>query len=221
MTQEPEPTETRYDARNSETLRVQRIYDRMAPKFDKRLALFERLLWPGGRSWACSHARGDTLEIAIGTGLNLPYYAEDVRLTGIELSPRMLEIAELRAAELGREVDLRIGDAQDLDFPDSSFDTVVSTLSLCSIPDDGAAVREAKRVLRPGGRFVALEHVRSPVFLVRAIQRVLDPIERRLEADNLLREPLDQLVATGFEIESLQRSRWGVMERVVARKPTA
>jgi SAM-dependent methyltransferase len=79
-------------------------------------------------------------------------------LTGIELSPRMLEIGRRRAEELGRDVDLRIGDAQALEFEDQSFDTVIIMFGLCTIPDDRAAATEAHRVLRPGGRLVLLEH---------------------------------------------------------------
>jgi ubiquinone/menaquinone biosynthesis C-methylase UbiE len=75
---------------------------------------------------------------------------------------------------------LLLGDAQALEFPDASFDTVVITLALCTIPDDRAAVREARRVLRAGGRLILLEHVRSPVTPVRAVQRLLDPVMVRL-----------------------------------------
>jgi len=85
-----------------------------------------------------------------------------VRLTGVELSPKMLEIAQRRAREIGLEADLRAGDAQDLPFRGASFDTVVCTLGLCTIPDDPGAVAEAARVLRPGGYLLLLEHVRSP-----------------------------------------------------------
>ena len=98
----------------------------------------------------------------MGTGRNLAFYPRDVKLTGVELSEAMLRIARQRARDVGRSGDLRPGDAQALEFPDASFDTVTCTISLCSIPDDRAAVREVARVLRPGGRFVFMEHVRSP-----------------------------------------------------------
>src|SRR6266542_4358971 len=184
-----------------ETERVLRLYEKEAHKYDREMNFFDRLLFAGGREWVCSQAQGEVLEIGLGTGRNLPYYRADVRLTGIELSPAMLEIARTRARELGREVDLRVGDAQALDFPDESFDTVVCTLSLCTIPDDRAAVTEVKRVLRPGGRFLLLEHVRSPLLPIRVAERLLEPLMLRFEADHLLREPLDHLHAEGFEIE--------------------
>ena len=140
-------------------------------------------------------------------------------MTGIELSPAMLEIARARARELGRDADLRVGDAQALDFPDECFDTVVCTLSLCTIPDDRAAVAEARRVLRPGGGLLLLEHVRSPLLPVRMGQRLLDPLFVRFEGDHLLREPLEHLRTEGFEIERLERAKLGIVERVAARKP--
>jgi ubiquinone/menaquinone biosynthesis C-methylase UbiE len=203
----------------TETERVRRLQDKAAPKYDRTMGRWEKVLFSGGREWVCSQARGDVLEIAIGTGRNLPHYPADVRLTAIELSPQMLSIARKRAADLGREVDLRLGDAEALDFPDASFDTVVCTFALCTIPDDRKAVAEAKRVLRPGGRFVAIEHVGSPVRMVRAVERMLEPITVRLEGDHLTREPLNHLNADGFTIERLERSRWGIVERVLAVKP--
>ena len=202
-----------------ENERVLNYYEDNASKYDKRIGFFERVLFGGGRHWACSQARGEVLEIAVGTGRNLEHYPPDVSVSGIEFSPAMLEIAKQRAAELGREAELRVGDAQALDFPDASFDSVVCTLSLCTIPDDRAAVAEVQRVLRPGGRFLLLEHVRSPVLPIRAGQRLLEPLFVRLEADHLLREPLDHLRAEGFEIERVERSKLGIVERIAARKP--
>jgi ubiquinone/menaquinone biosynthesis C-methylase UbiE len=201
-----------------ETERVRLLWDRAAPRFDKSMGFFERVLFQGGREWVCSQARGDVLEIAVGTGRNFPYYATGIRLTGIEISEEMLDLAGARAAELGREFDLRLGDAQSLDFPDASFDTVVCTFSLCSIPDDARAVAEARRVLRPGGLFLLIEHVRSPLLPARAVQRLLDPLTVRFEGDHLLREPLDHLKTEAFEIERFERLKWGIVERAAARK---
>lgn len=88
-------------------------------------------------------------------------------------------------------------------------------MSLCTIPDAGAAVAEAHRVLRPGGRFLLLEHVRSPLLPVRLAQRLLDPLFVRFAGDHLLREPLEQLRAAGFDVERLERAKLGIVERVL------
>ena len=206
------------EARVDETERVRRIWAKMAPKYDGSMGLFEKLLLAGGRQWACSQAEGDVLEIGVGTGRNLEYYPSGVRLTGVDLSEQMLEIARARARDLGRRVELRLGDAQALEFSENSFDTVVCTLTLCSVPDDGAVVREVKRVLRPGGRFLAVEHVASPVLLVRVVEKLLDWISVRTVADHLVREPLVHLQAEGFNVERVERRKWGIIERVAARK---
>jgi ubiquinone/menaquinone biosynthesis C-methylase UbiE len=207
------------EATKQETERVLRVQDKQAPGYDRKMNFFDRVLFAGGREWVCSRAEGQVMEIAVGTGRNLAHHRDDIELSGIELSPEMLAIAQRTAKELGREVNLRIGDAQALDYPDASFDSVVCTLALCTIPDEGAAVAEAYRVLRPGGRFLLLEHVRSPATPVRLVQRMLEPLAVHFEADHLTREPLDHLVFQGFEIEELERSKWGIVERIAARKP--
>ncbi|HLL57544.1 MAG TPA: class I SAM-dependent methyltransferase [Rubrobacteraceae bacterium] len=139
------------------TERVRRHYDRSAGSYDRIIAWAEKAFFGTGREWVCSRARGEVLEVAVGTGRNLPFYPKDTRLTGIELSPKMLAIARRRASESGIEADLRVGDAHELPFPDASFDTVTATLALCTIPDDRQAVTEAVRVLRPGGRLLQEE----------------------------------------------------------------
>ncbi len=200
--------------RDSETDRIRRIYDRRAatPPSTRRDANLR---------WLCGQAEGETLEIGIGRGRTLPFYPRDVRLTGIELSGVALGTASRLAADLGRDVILHQGDAAALPYPDDHFDTVVFSFVLCTIPDDRRAVAEAVRVLHPGGRLLLVEHVRSPNPIVRAIERLADPITRRWEADHLLREPLYHVLAEGMEIETLERSWFGVVERLAARKPEA
>jgi len=200
------------------TQRVRRHYDRSAKSYDRLIAGFERIFFGEGREWVCSRARGKVLEMAVGTGRNLPFYPREVHLTGIELSPKMLAIAHRRASEIGIEADLREGDAQNVPFPEASFDTVVATLALCTIPDDRRAVAEAARVLRPGGRLLLLEHVRSPFLPVRLLQRVLDPLTVLLEQDHLLREPLRHVQSAGLVVERLERSKLGMAERLAAYK---
>ena len=206
-------------ATTTETERVRRIMDKEAPRYDRQMNFFDRVLFTGGREWACGGVEGEVLEIAVGSGRNLAVYPKGASLTAVEFSPEMLKLAKRRAAEIGTDVDLRLGDAQALEFPDESFDTVICTLALCTIPDPGKAVGEAYRVLRPGGQFRAIEHVRSPSLLVRGVQRAIDPLSVRFAADHVVREPLDYLRPAGFEIQHLERSKIGIVERVVARKP--
>jgi ubiquinone/menaquinone biosynthesis C-methylase UbiE len=130
----------------------------------------------------------------------------------------MLAVARVRAARLGLDVDLHEGDAQRLGFADSSFDTVVCTLSLCAIPDDRAAIAEMWRVLRPGGRLVLLDHVGSNWWPVRAAQRLLEVFTVRTAGEYQTRRPLPLVQAAGFVVEESQRLKAGTVERLAAVK---
>ncbi len=204
---------------SEKTERLKRHWEREAPTYDRRMGYFERVLFGDGRAWVCSRASGEVLEVAVGTGRNFTFYPQGVQLSGIDLSPAMLRIARKRAEELGVDADLREGDAQQLPFADASFDTVVCTLSLCAIPDDRRAIAEMKRVLRPGGRLLLLDHVRASSKVWLAVQRVLEPLSRRFSCDHLLRRPLEHVLAEGFEVEQRERSKAGIVERLSARKP--
>jgi ubiquinone/menaquinone biosynthesis C-methylase UbiE len=199
-----------------ETAKARQVWDRAAPTYDRQIAFLEKHWFTGGREWLGARATGRVLDVGVGTGRNLPHYPPGTTVTGIDLSAEMIAVARQRA---GSSVDLRVGDAEHLPFPDASFDTVVCTLGLCTIPDDRKAASEAHRVLRPGGRLLLMEHVRSPSLPVRSIERLLDPLSVRFQADHLLRDPLDYLAAEGFDVERVERSKWGIVERVVARKP--
>jgi|SRR5579884_2845643 ubiquinone/menaquinone biosynthesis C-methylase UbiE len=199
--------------------RIRRFYDRSAGGYDRGMDFMDRLLFAPERIATCARAAGDTLEVGVGTGRNLPLYPAGVRLTGIDLSSAMPDLARARAEQLSRQVHLRQADAQTLPFADARFDTVVSALTLCTVPDCRRAAAEALRVLRSGGQFLLLEHVRSPIRPVRLMERLLNPLMERFEGDHLLRDPMDYLEDAGFRVERCQRSRWGIVEQVVARKP--
>jgi ubiquinone/menaquinone biosynthesis C-methylase UbiE len=199
--------------------RRRRQYAREAPRYDRQADLAERwLLGSEHRGWACSRATGETLEVALGTGLNLPEYPTDVRLTGLDLTPEMLALARRRALDEGVPVALCEGDVQAMPFADATFDTVVCTWAMCSVPDERAAILEMKRVLRSRGLLILVDHIRSSVAPIYWLQRLMELAPTRNE-DELTRRPLEHVVAAGFTIEARDRSRAGVVERLVARKP--
>jgi ubiquinone/menaquinone biosynthesis C-methylase UbiE len=201
------------------TARQRRVWDKSAPSYDKQIAFFEKIQFGGGREWLGERAHGHVLEVAIGTGLNLPHYPADTTITGVELSPAMLAVARQRAADLGRGVDLREGDAEHLPFDGASFDTVVCALSLCTIPDPAAAIGDMRRVLVPGGRLLLLDHIASTWPPIYAAQWLLERLTIRAAGEHFTRRQLPLVQAAGFEIVETERLKAGTVERIHARKP--
>ena len=199
--------------------RWRRYWDKKSRGYDREMGMWDRVLFGDSRRWACSLASGQTLEVAIGTGLNIPFYPEDVRLTGIDLSPAMLAIARDRAEEEGRTVALRQGNAHSLPFETGSFDTVVCTFGLCAIPDVDMALDEMLRVLRPGGALILLDHVRSASRIARGVQRLLEIVTVPLAGEHFMRRPLEDVRARGLQIQLVHRFKLGLVERLVARTP--
>jgi ubiquinone/menaquinone biosynthesis C-methylase UbiE len=202
--------------------RSRRLWDRMAPRYDRDMRRLEPLLFGrGARPAVCAQASGDVLDVAVGTGLNLPHYPPGVRLTGVDLSPVMLAAAAKRATDLGLIVDLREAEAERLPFDDASFDTVVCTLSLCSVADDRAATGEMHRVLRPGGQLLLLDHVAATNRILLALQRLWEKLTLRIAGDYQTRHPLPLVEQAGFVVTDSRRSRAGTVERLRAVKPAS
>jgi ubiquinone/menaquinone biosynthesis C-methylase UbiE len=190
------------------------------------MGIYSRIIFPRLCDWVLNDPRmaklrkelladvdGEVLEIGFGTGLNLPHYPEHVRrITTIDPNPGMNRIAQRRIARSGIEVDQRVLSGEALPFEDETFDSVVSTWTLCSIPDVERALAEVYRVLKPGGRFVFLEHGLSDDAQVRRWQRWLNPIQRRL-ADGCRLDLDIEAVVRGQPFRDVKVDRF-VMERV-------
>lgn len=148
--------------RNMTQEEIQQAYDQLAPDYD-RMTFVERAVFgiDRQRRRLFDGVSDRVLDVACGAGANFPFLHTADHITGIDLSPRMLDIARHKAGQLGPSVDLRVMDAQQLEFEDGSFDVVVSALSTCTFPDPVAALREMGRVVKPGGRILLLEHGRS------------------------------------------------------------
>jgi ubiquinone/menaquinone biosynthesis C-methylase UbiE len=200
------------------TERWHRYWDKKSGGYDREMQFMERMLFGDSREWACSQASGEVLEVAVGTGLNLPAYPSGIQLTGIDLSEPMLAVARTRAAELGRDVELQQGDAHALAFADATFDTVVCTFGLCAIPKIETALDEMTRVLRPGGKLILVDHVESSSRIARGIQRALEVITVPMASEHFLRRPLNNVKRRAYQIERAERFKLGLVERVVARK---
>jgi ubiquinone/menaquinone biosynthesis C-methylase UbiE len=195
-----------------------RYWDRKSDRYDAEMMRWDQRLFGDSRPWACSKARGEVLEVAVGSGLNLPHYPPDVQLTGVDFSTKMLDLAAERAASLNRAIRLLRADAQRLPLADNSFDTVVCTFGLCAIPDNEAALDEITRVLRPDGLLILIDHVVSTSRFIRAGQWLVERITVPLAGEHFLRRQLPLVRARGYTIVQAERFRHGLVERLVATR---
>jgi ubiquinone/menaquinone biosynthesis C-methylase UbiE len=175
-------------------------YDRMSAGVEKAgLAALRRHLLP--------EADGRVLEIGGGTGANLPFYGPDVAsLTIAEPHEPMARRLERRAAERASSARIVRAAAEELPFDAGSFDTVVSTLVLCGVDDQERALQEARRVLRPGGKLVFIEHVRSEDERTARLQDRVNPLNRLVACCDCNRPTLAAIEAAGFEVSRLERT---------------
>ncbi|GAA1076753.1 class I SAM-dependent methyltransferase [Nocardiopsis composta] len=179
----------------AEGRRQRAAYDAYAERYDAETDWYDRLMLGDGRRLTCARARGDVLEVAVGTGRCLPFYPGGVRLCGLDLSPGMLARARRRARAAPFPVVLVEGNAERLPFRGAAFDTVVCVLGLSGIPDDRAALREMHRVLRPGGRLLLLGHIASGAAAVRLLQRAVQALARGRPDDHQLRRTVPAVTA--------------------------
>jgi ubiquinone/menaquinone biosynthesis C-methylase UbiE len=166
-------------------------------------------------------AEGRTLEIGFGVGSNWPFLPADVEYVGIEPDPHMRKRAAAHVPA-GRELTLSDGNAESLEFPDESFDTVIGTLVFCTIGDPRRALAEIRRVLKPGGDFRFLEHVRAENRLGAAVQDAIRPVWSRLGGGcNPNRNTLALIRAAGFETTGIRNVKVGPLPAIVgaATKP--
>jgi phosphatidylethanolamine/phosphatidyl-N-methylethanolamine N-methyltransferase len=191
-------------------------WDRQAPTYD---FLIKPTEWIVGRRRArlLAEASGNVLEIGVGTGRTFALYRPDVRLSGIDLSTQMLDHARQTAERLGRQVELRQMGAEELHFSDDSFDCVVTSLVFCSVGDPARALAEIRRVLRPGGRLLMLEHVRAVGRLGNLFDR-LEPWYYR-QSCHLNRETAEDVRRAGFEAQHEERWVKGAFMALAATKP--
>ena len=188
------------DTQNSN--KVRRRYNRLAFLYDFIEAPVECLRFEDWRHRLTERISGSrALEIGVGTGKNLPFYPKGVMVTAIDFSHRMLARAHRKANKLNIKVDLKEMDVQHLDFPDHSFDTVFATFVFCSVPDPIAGLQELKRVCKPDGRLLLLEHMRPNNAILGFIFDVLNPMVVRMMGANIIRSTTDNIRLAGWKIQ--------------------
>jgi len=179
---------------------IKRRYNRTALFYD----WMDFMISDNLRKKVIGMARGWVLEVGVGTGKNLPFYPPGCSVTAIDFSPAMLERAIRRAEKLGLTVALLEMDAQHMEFADNTFDTVVATCVFCSVPDAVQGLREIKRVCKPDGQVILLEHIRSENPVWGKIMDILNPISLYLVGSNINRRTVHNVSNAGFKLKEVQ-----------------
>jgi len=180
-------------------------YNRIAPWYDLMEAPLERRRLAAWRSRLRKRITGQkALEVGVGTGKNLPFYPKGVDITAIDFSPRMLKRAQKKAEKLGFKVHLLEMDVQNLNLPENYFDTVFATFVFCSVPDPVAGLKELRRVCRPGGRLILLEHMRPENVILGHIFDLLNWLVIRMTGANINRRTVDNIQAAGWRIQTTE-----------------
>ncbi|KGE17658.1 class I SAM-dependent methyltransferase [Paenibacillus wynnii] len=178
-----------------------RVFDKQATQYEKKTGDPNQKRW---RQHLVSHAKGEVLELAVGAGANFPYYPPGVKVTATDFSKVMLKKAK-RAAKYHRiEANCICSDIEEMDFPDHSFDTIVSTLSFCSYDNPLMVLDKIKRWSKPDGQILLLEHGISSNFAVSAAQKALNPLLYRVYGCHHTRNILELIRESGLEINKVE-----------------
>lgn len=182
------------------TRKLIKLWDRNAGMYDLMSMPMEHMMGFGkARAKLFEELTGEILELGVGTGRNIPYYPEGASVVAIDISKKMISKAEDNAKKLYREVSFEVADVEELPFEDKSFDAVVATGVFCCVPDQVRGFKEAKRVLKEGGKIILLEHVR-PAGLLGKIFDILDPIVSNIMGPHINKRTLESIKEAGLTI---------------------
>lgn len=199
---------------------LREIYDDFAPQYDRHIAWLEHIAGLRNlRRELFQKAIGNVLDVATGTGANFEFFPSSCKITGIDLSPEMLDLAKMRAKKLGKEVHTESMNAEHISFPPGSFDTVASALSLCTIPNPLRALQEMSRVCRKDGQILLLEHGPSDWKIIAAAQKLfVGEWHVRKYGCHWDREPHQLLKQAGLPLRAHRRHFFGVLHVLEAAK---
>lgn len=210
---------THEEISEAETRKTRSRYDRISPVYDLFESLAERSKFSKWRRLLFQQVKGlAMLEVGAGTGKNFPYYPAGLEVTAIDLSEGMLSRARKKLASYpSARINLRIMDVQKLDLEADSFDTAVATFVFCSVPDPVLGLREVRRVLKPQGKLLLLEHVLSKRPVLRSLMKLMNPIIVRITGANINRVTVRNIQKAGFRIEE-EKDLWlDIVKLIVAR----
>ncbi len=197
---------------------VRKRYDRIAPLYDLMEGLVERSRYSKWRELLWSKVEGsEILEVGVGTGKNFPYYSVNAEITAIDFSEKMLSRAREKAKKQNAKVNLQKMDVQNMIFEDNTFDTVVAAFVFCSVPDPMKGLQEVKRVCKPGGKILLLEHVLSANRVLAWLMSLVNPIVVRVMGPNINRRTVENVTNSDLKVEKVTDLAAGIFKLIEAR----
>jgi ubiquinone/menaquinone biosynthesis C-methylase UbiE len=193
-------------------------------KWDFSAGFYDLLAWGPERRWAprkrelFANMRGKVLFVAVGTGQDIPFFPPGRDIVGIDISPRMLAKARNRAARYRGSLELRVMDVHALEFPDRSFDQVVTSCTFCSVPDPTAGLVALRRVLKPGGELYMFEHTGSRIFPFSLMLDLMTPLWKPIGPE-MNRDTVANVARAGFEIRDVSHVYLDVVKTIIASAP--
>lgn len=178
--------------------KIKKRYNRIASVYDIFEQPMELMLFKKWRTEVLSSLKGNCLEVGVGTGKNIPFYTDGIDMTAIDFSEKMLEKAKDKAYVLKKDINFIHMDAQNMDFKDNTFDSVFTTCVFCSVPDPVKGLMEIKRVCKPDGQIIMIEHVRSEKKVIGLIMDIFNPITVNLYGANINRKTVENVRNAGF-----------------------
>ncbi|GGE23526.1 methyltransferase type 11 [Marinithermofilum abyssi] len=189
-------------------------FDRQAPIYEKMRRKKRLSQW---RSRLIGAARGKVLELAIGAGTNFPFYPSGVEVTAVDFSPEMIKRAKTAAQEYSLDVEFLRADVEELSFPPDSFDTVISTCSLCGYDDPVSVLNHMNRWCKKDGRILLMEHGISSNAALAAMQKMLDPVAYKVVGCHQKRDMMKMIEESGVIVDKAEHYMAGVVHLVWAQ----
>lgn len=199
---------------------TRRKWDRAARAYDLVNGYGPERRWAPFKRRFFARMRGNVLFAAVGTGQDVQFFPPGRRITGIDISARMLEAARPRAAAYAGTLELRQIDVRDLDYPPGAFDQVFTSCTFCSVPQPVEGLRALRRVLKPGGPLYMFEHTGSRCFPFNLMLRAMTPLSRRFGPE-LDRDTVANAARAGFEIRAVEHVYLDVVKMIHAMAPGA
>lgn len=199
----------------NETQKIRKRYDRVAAAYNFFEQPMEKMMFKKWRGLIAQDLKGKVLEVGVGTGKNIPYYPDDVDMTAIDFSEKMLAKAREQANRLNKKIQFIQMDAQCMDFPDNTFDRVIATFVFCSVPDPVKGLHEIRRVCKPDGKIILIEHVRSEKRVLGLVMDLFNPIPLHIYGANINRRTGENIRKAGFIHVTITNLMGDIVKKIV------